>query len=57
MKQAGVEAQIEVVKDLAAMARAGVMSTPAIQINARLVASGRVPKMPDLASLLTEAAR
>ncbi len=57
VKQAGIEAQVETVEDLAEIARAGVMSTPAIQIDGRLVASGRVPKVADLARLLSEAAR
>lgn len=57
VKQAGVEAQVQTVEDLADIARAGVMSTPAIQVDGRLVASGRVPKVADLARLLAEAAR
>jgi len=57
VKQAGVPAQIEVVEDLVAMARAGVMSTPAVEIDGRLVASGSVPRVADLANLLAQAAR
>lgn len=56
IKQAGVEAQVEVVHDLAELVKAGVMSPPAIKINDRLVASGRVPKVPDLVGWLTAAA-
>jgi len=56
VKQAGVEAQVEVVKDLAQMAQAGIMSSPAIKINDRLVVSGRVPRVPDLVSWLVDAA-
>ncbi len=55
-KQAGVEAQVEEIHDLAEVTKAGIVSTPAIKINDRLVASGRVPKVPDLVRLLTEAA-
>jgi hypothetical protein len=56
LKQAGVEAQIEVVKDLRELMKSGVMSPPAIKINDRLVVSGRVPKVPDLVSWLVDAA-
>ena len=55
MKQAGVAAQVEVVKDLAIMVQAGIMSTPAITIDDRLVVSGRVPKVPDLVKWLEDA--
>lgn len=52
VRQAGVEAQVEVVKDLAEIVRAGVMSPPAIKVDGRLVASGRVPKVADLVGFL-----
>ncbi len=55
LKQAGVEAQIEVVSDLKELMKAGVMSPPAISINNRLVASGRVPKVPDIVKWLADA--
>ncbi|MCE5322550.1 thioredoxin family protein [bacterium] len=55
IKQAGVEAHVETVKDLAEMAKAGIMSTPAIKIDDKLVASGRVPKVPDLVSAMMSA--
>ena len=56
LKQAKVEAQIDVVSDLKELMKAGVMSPPAIKINDRMVASGRVPKVPDLVSWMVEAA-
>ncbi len=56
VKQAGVEARVEIVKDLAEMAKAGIMSTPAIKIDDQLVVSGRVPKVPDLVSAMMNAA-
>ncbi len=55
LKQAKVEAQIEVVDDLKELMKAGVLSPPAIRINDRMVASGRVPKVPDLVNWLVEA--
>ncbi len=55
LKLAGVEAQVEVVSDLKELMKAGVLSPPAIGINGRLVARGRVPKAPDLVHLLANA--
>ncbi|MDH7601335.1 MAG: thioredoxin family protein [Armatimonadota bacterium] len=56
VKQAGVEARVETVKDLAEMAKAGIMSTPAIKIDDQLVASGRVPKVAELVTWIMNAA-
>jgi predicted thioredoxin/glutaredoxin len=50
--QSGTNAQVEVVEDLAAVAKEGIMSTPAIKIDNQLVVSGRVPKVQDLVTLL-----
>lgn len=52
----GIDAQVEAVKDFAEIARAGIMSTPAIKINNKVVASGRIPKVQDLVTLMTKAA-
>lgn len=56
VKQAGVEAHVETVKDFAEIAKAGIISTPAIKIDDQLVASGRVPKVSDLVSWIMNAA-
>lgn len=56
VKQAGVDAQVEVVKDFAEIAKAGIISTPAIKVNDRLVVAGRVPKVQDMVGWLTTAA-
>jgi len=53
VRQAGVKAEVDVVKDLAQTARDGILSTPALKIDGRLVASGRSPKVRDLVALLT----
>lgn len=53
----GTNPTIETITDFAEVAKAGIMSTPAIKINNRVVASGRVPKVKDLATLLTSAAK
>jgi predicted thioredoxin/glutaredoxin len=58
VKQAGVAAHVEVVNDYAEIAKAGIVSTPAIQIDGRTVVSGRVPQVTDLVtSLITAASR
>ena len=56
IRLSGIDAQVETVKELGEIARAGVMSTPAIKVNNRLIASGRIPKLQDLVTLLTNAA-
>lgn len=55
MKLSGVQAQIEVVKDYAEIAKAGIISTPAIQVKEQVVVSGRVPKVQELADYLIKA--
>jgi hypothetical protein len=55
-KQAGVTAQVELVRDLPALAKAGVMSTPAIKIDGRMIVSGRVPRVPELVGWLKSVA-
>lgn len=58
IKLSGVNAEVETVSDMIEVVKAGIMSTPAIKINNKLVVSGRVPKVQDLvASLKNEAAK
>ena len=49
----GLDAEIEKVTDYAAIAAYGVMSTPALVIDDRVVLAGRVPKVAELQTLLT----
>ncbi|GGH89537.1 thioredoxin family protein [Pseudomonas fluvialis] len=51
----GMDASIEKVSDYAAIAALGVMSTPALVINERVVASGRVLDSQEIAHLLLQA--
>ena len=51
----GMDASIEKVSDYAAIATLGVMSTPALVINERVVASGRVLDSQEIAHLLQQA--
>jgi small redox-active disulfide protein 2 len=53
--QLGVEAQVELVSDVKEMLRYGVMATPAIVINEKLVLSGRVPALSQVTTLITNA--
>lgn len=48
----GLAPDIEIVSDRAAVARRGVMSTPALIVDHRLVVSGRVPTSAELQALL-----
>jgi protein-disulfide isomerase len=50
-----VEIQVEKIQDYAAMARAGIMSTPVIEINGQVVAKGRTPKVSELVSWIRAA--
>lgn len=51
----GVEATIEKVEDYPTIVGYGVMSTPALVIDERLVLSGRVPKVAEVRDLLAAA--
>lgn len=51
----GIEATIEKVEDYATIAGYGVMSTPALVIDEKVVVSGRVPTPAHIRELLTAA--
>lgn len=50
--ETGVQAEIEKVEDIYKIMAFGVMSTPALVINQKLVLSGRVPSMSEIKELL-----
>lgn len=52
----GLGAQMEKITDYQQMARYGVMATPALVIDERVVVMGKVPKAAEVISLLTTAA-
>ncbi len=52
----GVDAEIEKVTDIIAIAGYGIMSTPGLVINEKVVSSGRVLTVADIGTLLKEAA-
>jgi small redox-active disulfide protein 2 len=48
----GIQAEIEKVEDIYKIMSFGVMSTPALVINKKLVVSGRIPSMSEIKELL-----
>lgn len=48
----GIDASIEKVEDYAAIIGYGVMSTPALVVDDKVVVSGRVPNVAEIRSLL-----
>jgi small redox-active disulfide protein 2 len=51
---AGVEAEIRHVTDYREIAARGVMSTPGLVIDGKVVSAGRIPSAGDIAVWLTE---
>ncbi len=51
----GEAAEVEKVEDIASMTQAGILRTPALAIDGRLVLQGRVPGVRELATILTKA--
>ena len=51
----GIDATIEKVEDYPTIAAYGIMSTPALVVNEKVVAYGRVPKGAELRALLAAA--
>jgi small redox-active disulfide protein 2 len=51
--QAGIEAGIEKVTDMARIVGYGVMTTPALVVDGQVRLSGRVPSVDELVALLT----
>lgn len=54
VKELGVDANIEKEEDIMKIMEYGVMHTPALVIDGKVVTSGRVPNEKDLKSLLTK---
>jgi small redox-active disulfide protein 2 len=51
----GVEADIEKITDYFVMMKYGILQTPALVINEKLVIVGRVPSLSDMTAILTTA--
>ena len=54
VKQMGITAEIEKVDDIAKIINYGVMRTPALVINEKVVASGRIPSMDEIKELISK---
>lgn len=50
--ETGVAAEIEKIEDIVKIIAFGVMSTPALVINQKVVLSGRIPSMTEMKELL-----
>lgn len=50
----GMDAEVTKVEDLIAISKAGVMRTPALGIDGKLVLQGRVPGVQELATLIAK---
>ncbi len=53
--QLGIEAKVEMVTDMQEIMRYGVMSTPGIVINEKVVSAGRVPALSQITTMITTA--
>lgn len=49
--------EVEKVDDLQAMLRAGILSTPAVAVDGKVVIAGRVPKEAEIRALLAGGGR
>lgn len=53
--QLAVEAKVQLVTDMKEIVRYGVMHTPGIVINDKVVSTGRVPALSQMTTLITNA--
>ena len=52
VKELGLEASIDKVEVLMDIVRLGVMTTPSVMVDGKLIISGRVPKVKEIIKLL-----
>ncbi len=55
VNQLGIEAKVEMVTDMQTIMGYGVMSTPGIVINEKVVSAGRVPALSQITTMITSA--
>ncbi len=55
VKQLGVQATVEMVTDMQTIMNYGVMGTPGLVINEKVVSAGRVPALSQIITLITTA--
>jgi small redox-active disulfide protein 2 len=56
VEASGVEAKVEKVEDLVEMAKAGILTTPAVTVDGTLKATGRIPEPEEIRGWLAAAA-
>ncbi len=56
LDQLGIDATVEKVEDYAAIMGYGIMSTPGLVVDDKVLVSGRVPNSTEVKKLLTDAA-
>ncbi|MGB5988614.1 MAG: thioredoxin family protein [Marinifilaceae bacterium] len=54
IKEAGVEANLSKVEDIVEIMKHGVMTTPALVIDGKVVVKGKVPAVKDIVKLLNK---
>jgi small redox-active disulfide protein 2 len=57
VRELGIDANIEEVHDALSIAALGIMATPALALDGRLVMAGQVPTVVELEGLIGEAAQ
>lgn len=55
VEQLSIPAEIEKVQDVASIMSYGVLATPGLVINEKLVSAGRIPSVPEVVSWLATA--
>lgn len=54
LKKCGIEAKVEKVEELMDIVRLGVMSSPSLMIDGKLVISGRIATAEEIAKILSK---
>lgn len=57
LSELGIEAEIEKITDFAEIARYGIMSTPGLVIDEKVVSFGKVLKPKDIAKIIEKVAK
>lgn len=55
IEELGIEATIEKVQDINEIISRGVVSTPAVAVDGKIVVSGRIPSLEEIKKILQEA--
>jgi len=54
LKEAGIEANLSKVEDIVEIMKFGVMTTPALVVDGKVVLKGKVPSVKDIIKLLNK---